>query len=1663
MRKQKVFSRVLSYLLVVAMVIGMIPSNLTLVSVKAEEAPDLSTIVSDIVEVKLGDETKLMKVYNGFYECSFDGIEAPVSGDDISGDTIPAETAGVEKEAKLLINGEIATTKTVTIGSDDIYFRLANGEFVASTETAWPVKSAALVGDFTGLKFVDDTGASYDIKWTPADENAELDYIGGGIWARTFLFNDLAEAVTIEYKVAANDGWDTSWGKDGGNVSLPIPAGTSELTVWVDTVKGGVYDSVRTPSLTAYPGTIVPMKDNVSIIGTVRGADVWENTKTGYEMNLVGDHLYVYNNVLNAGDYEWKLVYNTTWSGFDNKAVKVEERANVIYVYDASNNKLYDSINDKYEVGELLGMDTGSVKQQVKANDNGTLTFVCVPEEGTSAVDLVYGIYENEEVKNPTTVSLTKNRDGSFTSTALFLGDAAATVAYYYVIDSKNKKDSANTQFITIDGKDWSTIKKAEFTGRMVTLPGTVNGNGWSPAKESEKFTYMGNGLYRLTIENVGAATYEYKVAINGTWDENYGANAERNGANIKLAVPKLCDITFTYNDFSHLVVNSLDYIFADITLSGTGIPADTKLKDDMLKGIYSVTIPMEAGTYSDVKYTYNEKDYEVAEIKLAAAKAVTFYFDPITEIYYNNASDAAVSENGIRYDSKDIAYKDPYGAIEKGQNVTFTIETGDDARQVSLVVKGKERKTLAMEEVASVSGDDAGKKWEVTTNFNTIGEYQYFFVVSNGSSIVVYADDAAKDYGVGACADLVSAVPYDLIVYEPDFTTPDWMKNAVIYQIFPERFNNADPSNDLAQQKSRGDLDYEYITDWYMLTENPDREKEDEATYAAAAQERNIQIGDGAWGNEIYGGDMQGIIQRMDYLEALGVNVIYLNPICSSISSHRYDASDYKVLDPILGDKGDFAEFVEAADAHNMHIVLDGVFNHVADDSIYFDRYYKFLDAGTTTIGAYPYWAYVYDLMAKNANLSIDNAKNQAKEYFTKNYGITDFSYVGWFDIKNEPLKDKETQEIVQDSVGHRAGKNVYAYDCWWGYDNMPVILSTNGSEYQTPGWAKEVIGLEETNAKDDGSVTKYWLKEGSDGWRLDVANEVSDETWQHFRKSVKALSSDNVIIGEIWTDASEYLLGDMYDSVMNYMFRNAVVDYVKGGKTAEAVATLERLRERYPQEAFYAMMNLVASHDTTRILSYLDDVPDDRTGQSLSSLQGAFPTYEETSDLAKQLQYVVAFIQMTYAGAPTIYYGDEIGMCGADDPDDRRGMTWGKGNKDIVEWYATMAKIRNSYTALRTGSVESFDAENDAVMSYVRRDAEAALAVFANNSAAAVTLTNLDFAALGLANGDYKDLVNGVTVTVAAGKGTVVVPAYRGVVLVAEDDAVDVTIDAENLKPAYDPAFVVDNSTKAIATNVTVKETSKTLKPGESFKLTVTTTPANAADSRGSFKSSDPTVAYVDANGNVVARKAGKATITVSVRCGKTATCAVTVAGASAPTPAPVVKPDPAGTTLVVEDAKANVVVTNADVANPTVEYVAPISNKETKVTVPATVTVGNITYKVTSIADNAFKGCKKLKSVTISAEIITIGKAAFAGCTSLKKVTLPVNVETIGANTFKGCKNLKTIVIKSTKLKKVGKNAFKGINKKATIKVPKKLLKKYKKLLKNKGQAKTVKIKK
>lgn len=1216
--------------------------------------------------------------------------------------------------------------------------------------------------------------------WDPSDNNFALDYVGGGIYAKTF---PVTTAGVLDYKVAYNGAWNN--GEVGSNVQATIPAGTTSITVYADAVSGTIYDSINNPSLTK----------TASLIGTVRNdtATNWDQTNTNYEMHAIDATHVLYSSVIKAGSYEYKAVFNHSWDAgampSENAKLTVAADTNVIFIADLKNNKIIDSVNNPVDVAVALGLRAATVEVKSPViNGNGTVTFN-YKEPDANAVYLSGSFNSWSTNASP----MVKNSDGIW-STTIRVGDNAQEIEYKFVADGTYVADPSNTE--TKNGNSLVTLPA--YSGRTVTIPGSIataisgTTGTWNAADPALKLDYMGNGNYQKTFKNVKAGTYEYKVAINNTWDpENYGDKGVNHGSNITITVPRDMDITFYYNDDSHRIVNTLNYKVENISLFN----GDTKvgdLTDARLNGIYTLKTNLTAGTYDNLSLSVagdTTKTVKVDKFTLSQDKAVTFSYDPITEICFNDASDSKLDVNGVYYDSRDTDYKSPYGATPADSPIAFNLKVKKDmATQVKMII-GTTTGTKVIDMDKNGSFDDGSDKWSTTYTTDTIGTYTYYFVISNGSDVKAYGDDDGY-FGSGVVGNLGEVKNYEFNVYQKDFKTPDWLKNAVIYQIFPDRFFNGDTSNDYLKKYARGTTPFEFESNWYSLPKDPQLALKAGYNYPA-----NANVGDtSSWSNDLYGGDLKGIEDKVGYLKALGVTVLYMNPVGESISSHRYDTTDYSKVDSGLGTMDDFVNLAKTAKANGMHVILDGVYNHVSDDSVYFDRYGKYVAAGKP-LGAFQYWSKVYDQMNKNG-LNQADAETATVKYYNS-LGITDFHYKDWFVISNK----------IDTATG------IYAYEGWAGYDSMPVIQALNGSEYNVKSWADEVI---------DGpdSISREWLKNGSDGWRLDVANEVSDQTWRAFRQAVKS-EGDDAIIGEIWTDASKYILGDMYDSVMNYRFRGAIDGFVKGSpvddntNTAytakDATNELEKMREQYPREALEAMMNLVDSHDTQRVISALDGYGKGGDNRDFA---------EDPSALALQKMKLIPFLQMTYNGAPTIYYGDEEGLPGCDDPDNRRTFAWGTGNEDLVKWYANLAAIRSSYSALRTGDIAVSDVQSDYandVMAYVRSDDSDKLLVAANREQNEITTT---LTTPGIADGTVlTNLLNkDETYTVKDGKVTVKISALNGVILA--DNVKTISVNYADLADAYDPSYKIADRTIPVP-DATITQSITAANNGDQIKL--------------------------------------------------------------------------------------------------------------------------------------------------------------------------------------------------------------------------------------------------
>jgi glycosidase len=460
-----------------------------------------------------------------------------------------------------------------------------------------------------------------------------------------------------------------------------------------------------------------------------------------------------------------------------------------------------------------------------------------------------------------------------------------------------------------------------------------------------------------------------------------------------------------------------------------------------------------------------------------------------------------------------------------------------------------------------------------------------------------------------------------------------------------------------------------------------------------------------------------------------------------------------------MFGTHEQFMAFTTELKARNMHLIVDGVFNHVGDDSIYFDRYNKY-----PTIGAYEYWSRVYDLM--NTTSATQSAAETAVSTALTSEGQT-FSpekYHLWFNIKNVKVDQGLSTER-------------YDYQAWWGFDSLPEFKSITGTEAIALGLAtvENVAYASEYNNqylvdyifKNSDSAAKSWLQNGAAGWRLDVANEVDPKFWVEFRKDLKnpdfitEIGYEPLILGEIWDDASKYFVGDQYDSVMNYRFERALLGFLKNGNASSTNNALIAVKEDYPMEAYYAMMNLIGSHDTARAVYLLGGA----SGNGEVAIDGN-DSYNHALGVSRLK--LAAIFQMGYVGAPTIYYGDEVGMTGSKDPDTRRTYPWGNEDQDLLSHYRAVGAVRTTHKNLFAyGDLQTLYASGD-VYIYARKYQDSYAIVGVNRGSSEQTL-NLNMKGSLINNIQLTDaLDSSYQVTTANNSVTITIPSMSGRMLV-------------------------------------------------------------------------------------------------------------------------------------------------------------------------------------------------------------------------------------------------------------------------------------------------------
>ncbi|MFN2273062.1 MAG: glycoside hydrolase family 13 protein [Anaerolineae bacterium] len=461
------------------------------------------------------------------------------------------------------------------------------------------------------------------------------------------------------------------------------------------------------------------------------------------------------------------------------------------------------------------------------------------------------------------------------------------------------------------------------------------------------------------------------------------------------------------------------------------------------------------------------------------------------------------------------------------------------------------------------------------------------------------------------------------------DIVTPEWVKDAVFYQIFPDRFARSE----------------------------------------RVPKPSNLEEWDGP--PTVYGfkgGDLLGVTEHLDYLQALGITAIYFNPIFQSAANHRYHTHDYSQVDPILGGNAAFRELLDAAHARDIRIVLDGVFNHASRG---FYQFNHTLENGAAS----PYldWFH-FDEEWLRTGRPLNAYPGPEEEHFTQNGKSPErLGYEAWWDMPALPKLNTETQAVRQ-----------FLFD-----------------------------------------VARHWIAFGADGWRLDVPHEIDDDGfWQEFRRVVKAANPEAYIVGEIWGDAHRWLQGDQFDGVMNYGVSRACLGFFGGERldttqrpggyalkplsATQFADAVDGLLDLYDWQVTLAQLNLLDSHDMARFLTLVNG---DKDALKLGTL-----------------------FQMTFPGAPCIYYGDEIGMEGQHDPDCRRAFPWDEAHwdHDLLAWFRRAIALRKAHPALRRGRYLRLLADDAAsIYAFARQDERETLTVVLNNGA---TSHDLNVSAQGL-----------------------------------------------------------------------------------------------------------------------------------------------------------------------------------------------------------------------------------------------------------------------------------------------------------------------------------------
>jgi len=536
-----------------------------------------------------------------------------------------------------------------------------------------------------------------------------------------------------------------------------------------------------------------------------------------------------------------------------------------------------------------------------------------------------------------------------------------------------------------------------------------------------------------------------------------------------------------------------------------------------------------------------------------------------------------------VIHDSQSLEFRKPFGAIEVGQKVKLSIKVDREiVVAVQLTMFDGTRLSKGMQKEYLNSGEFKYSV-EIDTS-DALDLLEYYFILIDGYDRLYYGNNDEHLGGIGQIYNY-NPVPYQVTIYEKSYI-PNWYKEGVVYQILIDRFCNGNADKVVNSPKENSFI-------YGRWDDNPMYIKDNVGRIAR-------------W--DFYGGNIKGIIKKLDYIKSLGANIIQLSPIFKSSSCHKYDTGNYELIDEMFGTNDEFEELCEIAESKGIRIILEAVLSYTSSDSKYFNKLGNYDD-----IGAY-------------------NSPNS--------------KYHNWYKFIKYP----------------------YQYEAWWGINERPNVNVMEKS------YINYII-------ESKNSIVKKWIGLGVSGLRLNVIDELPDEFIELIRKRMQEINKETVLLGDIWDDASnkisyskrrKYLQGSEVQAVTNYPLRESLINFTKGYITSHRLKQkIMSLYENYPRESFYGNINIAGTNDTERILTVLD----------------------ENIELLRLL----VVIQFTLPGVPLIYYGDETGLKGGKEPDNRRSYPWGKENKYLIDFYKDISNIRNNENGLKKGDINIYETDPD------------------------------------------------------------------------------------------------------------------------------------------------------------------------------------------------------------------------------------------------------------------------------------------------------------------------------------------------------------------------------